>query len=190
MPEDIIKYFGLNNFSIEADLERVENHHGISIKPRNKVDIHDGYYPQIPENIRNSARKMAEHYELFYCVELSIRDLIRAQLEAASGPEWWEAKVPANVKENANRNKQKELQSGVTPRSSDILSYTNFGELGEIIKANWDVFGQIFTDVRAVELVLARLNGLRAPIAHCSMLAEDEVLRLRLSLRDWYRLME
>lgn len=99
-------------------------------------------------------------------------------------------KVPQSVKDNANKNREKELQSGVTPRSGDMLSYTNFGELGEIIKSNWDTFGQIFTNIRAVETVLARLNGLRAPIAHCSMLSEDEIVRLRLSLRDWYRLME
>jgi hypothetical protein len=47
-----------------------------------------------------------------------------------------------------------------------------------------------FPDIKAVEVTLARLNTLRAPIAHCSMLAEDEVMRLHLSLRDWFRLME
>jgi hypothetical protein len=48
----------------------------------------------------------------------------------------------------------------------------------------------MFTDQKAVQNTIARLNTLRGPIAHCSMLAEDEVLRLRLSLRDWFRLME
>jgi hypothetical protein len=56
--------------------------------------------------------------------------------------------------------------------------------------ANWKLFSDTFIDAKAVEGVLARLNMLRAPIAHCSMLAEDEVLRLRLSLRDWFQLME
>jgi hypothetical protein len=28
------------------------------------------------------------------------------------------------------------------------------------------------------------------PIAHCAPLAEDEVVRLRLSVRDWFRLMQ
>lgn len=34
------------------------------------------------------------------------------------------------------------------------------------------------------------LNLLRGPIAHCSPLAEDEVVRLKLTLKDWFRLME
>jgi hypothetical protein len=71
-----------------------------------------------------------------------------------------------------------------------MLSYTNFGDLGQIIAANSKLFSDTFTDIAAVQNTIARLNTLRAPIAHCSMLAEDEVLRLRLSLRDWFRLME
>jgi len=38
--------------------------------------------------------------------------------------------------------------------------------------------------------VMGSLNTLRGPIAHCSPLAEDEALRLRLAVRDWFRLME
>jgi hypothetical protein len=97
--------------------------------------------------------------------------------------------VPQVVRDNANKNRTKEIQSGVTPHSADLLHSTNFGELGEIIKGNRTLFSVTFADIRAVENVRARLNTLRAPVAHCSMLAEDEVTRLRLSLRDWFRLM-
>ena len=73
---------------------------------------------------------------------------------------------------------------------TDPIDFTTFGELGEIIKKNWDVFDSLFTSVRAVEKVMSSLNTLQGPIAHCSLLAEDEVLRLRLAVRDWFRLME
>jgi hypothetical protein len=33
------------------------------------------------------------------------------------------------------------------------------------------------------------LNTLRGPRAHCSPLAEDEVVRLLLEVREWFRLM-
>lgn len=70
-----------------------------------------------------------------------------------------------------------------------MIDYSNFGELGEIIKANWDVFGDTFNDIGAVQKILSALNTLRAPIAHCKSLAEDEVVRLHLSLADWFRQM-
>jgi hypothetical protein len=85
---------------------------------------------------------------------------------------------------------QREIDTGITPRSLEPIDFTNFGELGEIIKANRDVFGSMLPSQKAVERVLANLNTLRGPIAHCSILAEDEIVRLRLSVRDWFRLME
>ena len=82
------------------------------------------------------------------------------------------------------------IDTGMTPRSDEPLDFTTFGELGEIIKGNWDVFGSVFLSEKAVERVMAMLNSLRGPIAHCSPLAEDEVVRLRLAVRDWFRLMQ
>jgi len=187
--EHAVKYFCLNNIALDADLARVERDKNIELRDRHKKD-HDAYYPQVPEHIRRNASAMAAHYELFYCLEISIRDIIRSTLEAADPNEWWDKLVPQFVRENAVKNQAKEVQSGVTPRSNDMLSYTNFGELNEIIKQNWKLFTETFTDQKAVETTLARLNTLRAPIMHCSVLAEDEVVRLGLSLRDWFRLME
>jgi len=34
---------------------------------------------------------------------------------------------------------------------------------------------------------MANFNTLRGPIAHCTLLPEDEVVRLRLSVQDWFR---
>lgn len=188
--EHTLRYFGLNNISMDVDIARIEREKGVKLRLRRQSSDSDAYYPQVNAQIRNDAALMAEHYELFYCLEISIRDIIRTTLEAAEPNEWWEKLVPQFVRENATKNQTKEIQSGVTPRSEDMLSYTNFGELNEIIKVNWKLFGETFTDPKAVETTLARLNTLRAPIAHCSMLAEDEVVRLKLSLRDWFRLME
>jgi hypothetical protein len=106
------------------------------------------------------------------------------------GAGWWDIAVPEVVRKNADANRKREVSTGITPRSSELIDYSNFGELGEIIKTNWVIFGDMFQDVRAVERVLSNLNTLRAPIAHCKTLAEDEVLRLHLSLRDWFRQME
>lgn len=75
-------------------------------------------------------------------------------------------------------------------RSQNELDYTTFGELAVIITSNWSLFGSIFNSKRALEKVFASLNALRNPIAHCCPVAEDEELRLRLTVRDWFRLME
>lgn len=191
-PEEAIKLFGLNNLTIEAEVKRIEKDFGIDFGHRTRGDskLDQTYYPQFPERIRNEASKMAENYIIFYCLENSIREIITQRLEEEYNDDWWEKVVPEAVRKNAEQNRKRELESGVTPRSSELIDFTNFGELGEIIKANWEIFGDMFRDPRAVGKVLAILNTLRASIAHCKALAEDEELRLDLALRDWFRQME
>ena len=190
-PDEAIRLFGLNNILIETEVRRVERERDVDFGHR--ADLAAGgerkFYPQFPERIRAEADKMAEHYALFYCLETSIRELIVARLSEQHGPDWWNESVPPPVRQNAEKNRKNEVRAGVTLRSENLIDYTNFGELGEIIKTNFELFGDMFRDVVAVERILSSLNTLRAPIAHCKMLAEDEVVRLHLALRDWFRQM-
>ena len=190
---NLLRLFCLNNLSIEAAIRSVEEEKKIELRPVKIVDsdIDEEFYPQFSNAVRSEAERMARNYVLFYCLEKSIREMIVSRLSDPMefGENWWIEAVPETVRKNAEKNKNKEVSAAVTPRSPHFIDYTNFGELGEIIKANWKIFGDMLTDVSAVERVLANLNTLRAPIAHCTALAEDEELRLHLSLRDWFRQM-
>lgn len=186
------KLFGLNNLIIEAEIQRIEDEYDVDLghRRRPKTGLDQKYYPQFTERLRDQAKSMATNYVIFYCLENSIRELLVQRLEEEEGVDWWDNAVPEKVRENAKRNMKKEMGAGVTPRSSELIDYINFGELAEIIQSNWEVFGDMFQDVGAVRKILGSLNTLRAPIAHCTTLAEDEVLRLHLSLADWFRQME
>lgn len=187
-----VKAFAMTNMLLEAELDKVEDTFQIDLgRNRSKNNkIEEEYFPQFAASLRAEARKMAEHYEIFYCLEKSIRELIVDVFEASGDPNWWESSVPEVIKLNAKKSIQKEKEAAVTPRSSEPIDYTTFGELSEIIKSNWSLFGGVvFKDLKAVEKVMASLNSLRNPIAHCSPLADDEVLRLDLTLRDWFRIM-
>jgi hypothetical protein len=191
--DEAVKLFGMTNQLLEHDLDRVEQEYAIDLQRghQSQATPDETYYPQIEASIRAEAAAMAPHYEIFYSLETSIRTQIEQTLEAAEGPEWWDTdRIPAQIKQDAEAARLRERESGMTPRSVDMLDFTNFGELSQIIEKNWDLFGSILSNIRAVKKVLASLNTLRGPIAHCSPLAEDEVVRLRLSVRDWFRLME
>ncbi len=192
-PSNVLKLFGMSNQMLLHELDKVSNTHDLVLghKLDSSNDKDETYYPQFESEVRSRAREMAQHYETFYCLEVSIRILITEMLLDKSGAAWWENEeiVPKIVQDGVRNRIKKELDSGISRRSDDPIDYTNFGELGEIIKKNWDTFGSIFNSPKGVERVLASLNTLRGPIAHCSELAEDEVLRLTLSVRDWFRLM-
>ena len=179
---------------VTEDISKIASTYGLELQhvPISAHTVEDVYYPQFDASVRGEAAAMAKHYEVFYSLEKSIRTLVAATLEAAERtPDWWSSdRVPTAVKTEVASRIQKELDAGVTRRSSDKLDYTTFGELSIIISSNWEAFGSSFSTKKAVEKVMASLNALRNPIAHCSPLAEDEQLRLQLTVRDWFRLME
>lgn len=190
-PLDRIKLFALNNLAIEAAVQRVEREHDIDLghRPAAPGGLDETYYPQFDEKIRREATDMSAHYRVFYCLENSIRLLISDVLFEKHGLNWWSETVNENIKNHVAVTQKRERESGIAVRSQDPIDYTTFGELGEIIKSNWVNFTDIFQDIKALEKVLATLNVLRGPIAHCKPLAEDEVVRLHLSVRDWFRSM-
>lgn len=186
-----LKLFGLNNLLIESEIRRIENQNDVDLGHR-RIEARQGadrFTLQFTQKLRDEAAEMARHYATFYCLENSIRELISVRLSEIHGQNWWDATVPQLIRDNVAKNYRKEASSGITLRSNQMIDYSNFGELGEIIKANWDVFGDTLNDITAVQKILAALNTLRAPIAHCKALAEDEVVRLDLSLADWFRQM-
>jgi hypothetical protein len=187
--EHKIRSFIMSNQILNDELSAIEKSYSISlghVKNR-EDDIDEVYYPQFESEIRAEAAKMAKHYEIIYCLEKSIRKLISESIsEVEKTDEWWNLnRVPAQIKTDVTNRIDRERDAGVTPRSDDELDYTTLGELADIITSNWDVFGGIFLKgKKAVQRIVGNLNTLRAPIAHCSPLAEDEVLRLELAIKD------
>lgn len=188
--EDRIKLFGMSHTLVESDLDKAEKSLSLDLQRHPIENKDDQYYPQFELSLRNDAHRMASYYELFYCLERTIRSLVAETLQAQYGDNWWALRVPENVRKNANENIQREIDSGVTIRSENEIDYTTFGELGEIVRANQTEFGALFSSLKAFNKIMNSLNMLRGPIAHCCPLAEDEVMRLTLTVKDWFRLME
>ena len=130
-PENIIRLFGMSTLMVESDLQRVAKQHDLSLRePSQSPTADQVYYPQFEHAVRSEAHQMAMHYEIFYCLEKSIRKLIADKLEDTYGFEWWDEHVSDAVKQNASRAMKNEKDSGVTRRSANDIDYTTFGELG------------------------------------------------------------
>lgn len=191
-PLDQVRSFGMSGMLITDELRALEKRFGLELGHAAK-EISErpaSYYPQFEQSVRVEAATMAAHYELFYCLEQSIRKLITEALRDLAGADWWNnGKAPLNIVKDVGDRIQREIDSGFTRRSDQEIDYTTFGELSVITCSNWDVFGAVFSSKRAVERIMSSLNLLRGPIAHCSLLSEDEVDRLYLTMKDWFRSM-
>ncbi|WP_152988569.1 Swt1 family HEPN domain-containing protein [Janthinobacterium sp. Ant5-2-1] len=189
--EDHIRSFGMSGFLLIDEVRSLEQRYGIELGHgvRSVPEEQGEYYPQFEQSVRVEAARMSQYYELFYCLEQAIRKLISETLIDATGAIWWHSgKVPAAIVKDVNDRIQREVDSGLTQRSEFQIDYTTFGELSMIITSNWDLFGTIFTSRRAVEKIMSILNNLRGPIAHCCPMAEDEIVRLQLAVKDWFRI--
>lgn len=191
---DRLELFALKCAPIKSELERIlidTDESLVQSASANEVDdmIRD-YSNQIQLQLRLRAARMGEYYRIFYMLENFIRDFVVDILEEEYGENWWDSRVPERIREGAKSSRERELNAGVTPRSDDMIVYTTFGELMGIMSANWEHFAGMFSSPKGLESVMARLNTLRGPIMHCGVLAEDEVLRLKLSIRDWFKLFD
>ncbi|MBK8375183.1 MAG: hypothetical protein IPL18_10035 [Sphingomonadales bacterium] len=191
-----IELFVLKAAAIRSDLERVSDEKHI-FKAKSDLEkatdaLIDANLGQVDFEIRASSIRMAEFYQIFYMLENDIRSFVSEVLLNAYQESWWKDHVPDDVQKYANANKRKESKEGLPPRSDQPIDYVTFGHLGEIVKQNWDVFGGLFPncEIERLEKVISRLNLARGPIAHCGYLPEDEVVRLKLAIRDWYALTE
>lgn len=192
--DEQVMLFKMSKDLIQANIGDIEKQYNLVISLDDDGDIgnsEDNYYfPQFEESIKREGEVMSKYYLIFYCLEKSARKLVKDILYSAHGDSWWGKCVPDTIKKSVEINIQREVDSGFSVRSNDNIDYTTFGELGEIVKTNWGDFNDIFSSQRAFTKVMNSLNLLRGPIAHCCILAEDEIVRLRLTVRDWFRLME
>jgi hypothetical protein len=181
----------MSGFLICDELRKIEQRFGIELGHVRKPEAGSAvaYYPQFEQSVRLEAADMSEHYEVFYCLEQAIRKLIVETLEDAEGTDWWNSsRIATDIKADVASLVKKERDNGVTQRSDNMIDYTTFGQLSGMITSNWELFEPILKSKRGVERVMANLNLLRGPIAHCCPMQEDEIDRLRLAVKDWFRM--
>jgi hypothetical protein len=189
--EGHIKLFVLANSLAENHLDKVEQKLELDLGRKEREPIKEqDYYAQFDLAFRIEAKEMAKHYEVFYCLERSIRGLIVQLMREKYTDNWWDEKVREDVRKNVDANIKKEAESGFTERSERKIDYTTFGELTTIVQDNWEAFANLLKNAKAFSKIMNSLNQLRSPIAHCCPLAEDEIVRLNLAVKDWFRLMD
>ena len=192
-PDGLIRAFGMTGLQIAAGMANIERRFGVDLgwashAPRGRRAAE---YEQFEASMRAEAARMSEFYEVFYCLENSIRKLVADILIDAEGAGWWESNRvdEKRIREPTAGRHKKEVDSGITPRSDILIDYTTFGELSQIITDNWDLFEPVFSSKTAVSNVSNQLNLLRGPIAHCNPTDELEQDRLNLAVRTWFRIM-
>jgi hypothetical protein len=135
-PDGVIRAFGMTGLQISSSMSNIEKQFSVDLdhdrsrpKGRKTAD-----YGQFEAALRAEAARMSEFYEVFYCLENSIRKLVADIMIEADGADWWNGKRvdEKRIREPATSRQKKEVDSGITPRSDRLIDYTTFGELSQI----------------------------------------------------------
>jgi hypothetical protein len=137
---------------------------------------------------RNDALEMARLYAVLHAFENEIRALVRDTLdEKVESSSWWETEaIPKKIRDKANSRRSTALDdSWLEGAKDDNLEYVDFGDLSQIIIANWDCFKDIIPSQSWLNQRMVELEKARNFVAHNRMLLPNEFQRIYMYISDW-----
>lgn len=141
-------------------------------------------YAAVPGSIREGSIQMQRWFRMLYIFENVLREFITTRFIELKGDDWFEACSTSAMKSKVKDRKEKEEKSQWhVGRNQHPLYYLDFGDLGNLIKNNWDVFKDFFEQT----WILSRIDEAektRNVIAHTNILSAEEGQRLEMYLRD------
>jgi hypothetical protein len=138
---------------------------------------------------RLQARRMGDVYELLYCLENSVRELIERTLREAYGPErWWADGVDESIRKNAEKRKQDEARARWHgPRGDSLINYIDFPQYADVIVSRWAKFEDLIGDQEWLVNYFDEMNRTRRALAHTGSMTDTDVERMRFRVREWIR---
>ena len=141
----------------------------------------------LPQEVK-SAERAAEAYKLFFVFEAYLREfLVDVLSEDGTNPNWWE-KLPPDVKDEVSRLEEtEEVKGWMAIGSRDKSRLMTYAQLLRVIDHCWkDKVGELVREKALVQE--ARLIGhLRNTICHMTEISDEEMDRIRQTIRDWFR---
>lgn len=138
-----------------------------------------------------------EAYGILYDFENKFKSFTQRKLEEVYGDNWWNAGIPGDVREKAEKRKTKEEQEpfsvGKGIEERPMISYIAFVDYVKIIqrKDNWErAFKPVFKEVANVIARLKGIEPIRNKIAHVEEISKDEFESLKVHTREILRAIE
>ena len=141
----------------------------------------------LPKQVR-SAERAAEAYKLFYVFEGYLRDFMLDVLTDDSEVGWWD-KLPQDVKDEVEKMEEtEEVKGWMAIGSREKSRLLTFPQLLKVFEHRWkENFADLIRDRALIQE--ARLIGhLRNTICHMTEISDEEMDRIRQTMRDWFRI--
>lgn len=142
----------------------------------------------VPDSVR-AATKASEAYKLFFVFEEYLRQLIMEVLTTEGDAKTWWDHVPQDVKDEVSKLEQaEEVKSWMALGSRDKSALMTLPQMLKVIEHAWkDGFDEIVRDKGLIQEARLLVH-LRNTICHMSVLSNEEIDRIKQTMRDWFRI--
>jgi hypothetical protein len=140
----------------------------------------------LPVSVRD-ATLAAEAYRLIFVFENFLRLFVVSVLSKDAERQWWD-KVPKDVQDEVLKIEETdEMKSWMALGSRDRSALMTFPQLLRVIEVAWkDGFEELVRDKALIQTARLIVH-LRNTICHMTSVPEEEIDRIRKTMRDWFR---
>lgn len=127
-------------------------------------------------------------FKYLFVFENFLRDLIKETLSESDSENWWEKKIPENIKKDVMDSEQtEETKAWMALGIRDKIALTTYPQLLSIIDHCWrSDFEAVIKDKSLIQEA-RHITHIRNAICHMSDIPDEEVNRIKQVLRDWFR---
>jgi hypothetical protein len=126
-------------------------------------------------------------YEYLYILENKLRELIVEVLTKKSNKQnlsGWTILIQKEIIKKWEKRATEERNNYQIIGSSNLIDYSEFGDIRLIIQKHWDEFSKIFNNQEVIVSKLDELEPIRNNIAHNRKLSPQEFKRLEIYFFD------
>jgi len=135
-----------------------------------------------------AATTMAAVYVAIAAFENAVRQLVTSVLREAVGDDWWVQCVSAAIQKSCRSRQDEEEQHRFhTQRGDRPITYTDFKNLSNIIRANWEHFADFLPSAEWAGAIFDGIERSRNVIMHSGRLDAEDAARVGTNLRDWVK---
>lgn len=164
----------------------VKSHESIAIAESLHVSPDQDLAKILPKSVKQ-ASSASEPYKLFFVFENYLREFVVEELGRDETVNWW-SKVPRDVQDEVTKlEAQEEIKGWMALGSRDKSALLTLPQLLRIIEENWK---ETFLDIVRDKALLHEgrmIVHLRNTVCHMSVITDEELERVKQTMRDWFR---
>jgi hypothetical protein len=144
----------------------------------------------IDDEFLEPAKQMASVYAAIAAFENAVRAFVKKVLLEAMRESWWDKAIPEAIKKKAeSRQKEEQKIKWHSKRGEDLLAFTDFGQLHNIIttNTNWPHFENLLQRQQWVQNIFDTMERSRNVIMHSGDLPLEDIERVGICIRDWMK---